>query len=100
MAGRRLPEAPTAVGTVWHHEVLHRRLGGLRAASRCRTTSGGEGAHAENREHTPQSADSDQAVSPSDNLLLEDGTYARSRDWAIHQPIGIRATPLSWNQHL
>jgi len=27
-AGRRLSATPTAVGTVWHHEVLHRRLGG------------------------------------------------------------------------
>ena len=24
--GRRLPKTSTAVGTVWHHEVLHRRL--------------------------------------------------------------------------
>ena len=43
--GRRkddgLLEAPSVAGTLWHHDVLHGRLGGLRAASRCRSASSG-----------------------------------------------------------
>ena len=36
----------------------------------------GEGEHPENREQTHQSADPDQALSTSDDLFLQDGTYA------------------------
>ena len=49
------------------------------------STSRGEGEHPENREQTHQSSDPDQALSTSYDLLLQDGTYARSCDWAVHQ---------------
>ena len=74
------------------HQVLHGRVGGLRAASRGRVASRGEGEHTENREQTPQSLDPDQAVRMSYDLLVQDGTSARSRDWALHQSMCIRTT--------
>src|SRR5215475_3861343 len=92
--GRRLPEAAKAARALWHHQVLHRRLGGLRAASRCRDASRRQGEHTENREQAHQSPDPDQAVAASHAVLFQDGTHARSRDWAVHQSVCI------WTSHL
>src|SRR5262245_40357703 len=92
--GRRLPEAARAAGTLWHHQVLHRRLGGLRAASRCRDASRRQGEHTENREQAHQSPDPDQAVGASHAMLFQDGTHARFGDWALHQSVCI------WTGHL
>ena len=39
-------------GALWHHEVLHGRMGRLRAAYRSQAAPRGEGKHAENREQT------------------------------------------------
>src|SRR6266446_2196708 len=82
--GLCLLEAARAAGALWHHEVFHRRLGGLRAASGCRAASRGEGEHPENREQAHQSTDPHQAVSASDAVLFQDGTDARSGDWTLH----------------
>src|SRR5689334_5220291 len=68
--GRCLLEAARATGALWHHEVLHRRMGGLRAAYRCRAASRGEGEHTENREQAHQSTDPHQAVSASYAVLF------------------------------
>ena len=59
-----------------HPKVLHGWMGSLRAAYRGRAAPSGEGEHAENREQTHESADPDEAVSASDDLLFEDGTDA------------------------
>ena len=65
---------------------------GLRAASRGRVASRGEGEHTEHREHTHQSSDPDQAVRTPYDVLVQDGTSARSCDRAMHQSICMRAT--------
>src|SRR6266446_9829721 len=85
--GLCLLEAARVAGALWHHEVLYRRLGGLRAAYRCRAASRGEGEYTENREQAHQSTDPHQAVSASDDLLFQDGTDARSGDWALHKSV-------------
>src|SRR5712691_637496 len=68
--GLCLLEAARAAGALWHHEVFHRRMGGLRAAYRCRAASRGEGEHPENREQAHQSPDPHQAVSASYAVLF------------------------------
>jgi insertion element IS1 protein InsB len=40
-----------------------------------------------NREQAHQSTDPDQAVGSSHDLLFQDGTHARSGDWAVHQSV-------------
>src|SRR5262249_51161354 len=85
--GLCLLEAASAAGALWHHEVLHRRLGGLRAAYRGRAASRGEGEHPENREQAHQSPNPYQAVNASDAVLFQDGTDARSGDWALHESV-------------
>src|SRR5262245_15701854 len=93
---KALPEPSLAEqGRFWEclflcRQVLHGRVGGLRAASRGRIASCGEGEHTENREQTRQSSDPDQAVRTSRDLLVRDGTSAQSRDWAMHQSMCIR----------
>ena len=62
-------------------------MGSLRAAYRYREASRGEGEHPENREEAPQSTDPHQAVSTSYDLLFQDGTDARSGDWALHESV-------------
>jgi insertion element IS1 protein InsB len=52
-----------------------------------RATSRGQGEHAENREQAHQSPDPHQAVSASYAVLFQDGTDARSGDWAVHQSV-------------
>ena len=47
--------------TVWHHGVLHGRMGRLRAAYRCREAPRGEGEHAKDREQAHQFTDPDYA---------------------------------------
>src|SRR5437660_803021 len=83
-------KAPPAVGALWHHEVLPGWVGGLRAASRYRAASCGEGEHADNREQAHQLADPDQTVHASHAVLFQDGAHARSRHWAVHQALRIR----------
>src|SRR5215471_495043 len=85
--GLCLLEAARAAGALWHHEVLHRRMGGLRAASGCRATSRGEGEHPENREQAHQSPDPYQTVSASYAMLFQDRTDARSSDWPLHESV-------------
>jgi hypothetical protein len=51
-------------------------------------------------EPTPQAADPPQAVRTADAVGRHDGTSAGSREWALHQALRMRATPLIWKQHL
>ena len=85
--GLCLLEAARAAGALWHHAVFHRRMGSRRAAYRYRAASRGAGEHPDNREEAPQSTDPHQAVSTSDNVLFQDGTDARSGDWALHESV-------------
>src|SRR5215470_20049737 len=84
---RRLPQVTTAPGALWHHEVLHGWLGSLRAAYRGQEAPRGQGAYAENREQAHQSSDPDEAARASHAVLFQDGTDARSGDWAVHQSV-------------
>src|SRR5215471_3215845 len=84
---RRLPQVTTAPGALWHYEVLHGRLGSLRAAYRPRAASRRQGEHTENREQAHQSPDPGEAARASHAVLFQDGTDARSGDWAIHQSV-------------
>jgi hypothetical protein len=83
------------VGTRWHHAVLHRWVGRLRAATRRREAPGWQGQYAANREPTHQSPAPDQTVSASYHVLFQDGTHARSGDWAVHQPVRMWTVLLS-----
>jgi hypothetical protein len=57
------------------------------AACGGRATHGWEGKYPKDREQTHQLAHADQAVSPSDDLLFQDGTHARLGDWPLYQSI-------------
>ena len=46
-----------------------------------------EGKHPENGEQAHQLAHTDQAVGTPDDLFFEDGTDARSGDWAVYQSL-------------
>src|SRR4029453_6320142 len=82
--GQGLFGAQSALGTVWYHALFYRRLGGLRAASGGRAAHGREGPHPEDREQAHQHAHTNEAVGPSDDLLLQDGTHARFSDWPLY----------------
>ena len=47
----------------------------------------GEGPHPEDREPAHQHAHTNEAVGPSDDLLLQDGTHARLSDWPLYQSV-------------
>src|SRR4030095_1086556 len=98
--GLCLLEAARAAGTLWHHEVLHRRLGGLRAAYRCRAASRGKGEYPENREQAHQSPAPYQTVSASYAVLFQDGTDARSGAWTLHESVGVWTSSLRGPTHV
>jgi hypothetical protein len=83
-AGHRLCGAHNVVKALGHHALLHRRLGGLRAACGGRAAHHGEGTDAEERAQAPHRAHADHAGGTPNDLFFQDGTHARRGDWALH----------------
>ena len=99
-SGLCLREAARAPGALWPHAVCPRRLGGRRAAARCRAAARGAGAHPAKRAHAHQSTAPPQAVRASYAGLCQDGTAARSGAWPLHASVGVWTSPLRGPTHV